>query len=75
MLGVRKSNIKASTIYLISMDLAKQYSYSFLPFTNQDGTHSILTKKIGLLSKKLVSKFTLKIQEGKTTSKRDKNNN
>ena len=57
------------------MDLAKQYSYLFIPFTNQNGTYSILTKKIGLLSKKLVSKFTLKIQEEKTTSKRDKNNN
>ena len=75
MSGVRKLNIKASTIYLISMDLAKQYSYLFIPFTNQNGTYSILTKKIGLLSKKLVSKFTLKIQEEKTTSKRDKNNN
>ena len=57
------------------MDLAKQYSYLFILFTNQNGTYSILTKKIGLLSKKLVSKFTLKIQEEKTTSKRDKNNN
>jgi len=51
MSGVRKLNIKASTIYLISIDLAKQYSYLFLLFTNQNGTHSILTKKIGLLSK------------------------
>jgi len=51
MSGVRKLNIKASTIYLISMDLAKQYSYLVLLFTNQDGTYSILTKKIGLLSK------------------------
>ena len=49
----KKVKKKRLMIYLNSKVLVKQPGVSFLLFTNQNGTLSILTKKTGCLGKKL----------------------